>query len=86
MFGYALDQGIVSQFTVIAAPTFSYYAEISVVNTATSIIRAIFKLFISKLSNITSCLTTYIIILIIYVIRFVAAIYYNISVYIISIS
>ena len=67
MFGYALDQGITSQFTVIAASAFSHHAEIGAVNTAASIIRAISKPFIGKLSDITSRPTCYVIVLAFYV-------------------
>ncbi|KAF2622402.1 MFS general substrate transporter [Macroventuria anomochaeta] len=87
MFGYALDQGITSQFTVIAASAFSHHAEISAVNTAASIIRAISKPFIGKLSDITSRPTCYLIVLIFYVIGFVvAATCHDIGAYVIGIS
>ncbi|KAH7092607.1 major facilitator superfamily domain-containing protein [Paraphoma chrysanthemicola] len=87
MFGYALDQGITSQFTVIAASAFSHHAEIGAVNTAASIIRAISKPFIGKLSDITSRPTTYVVVLVFYVIGFVvAATCHNIGAYIIGIS
>lgn len=87
MFGYALDQGITSQFTVIAASSFSHHAEIGAVNTAASIIRAISKPFIGKLSDITSRPTCYVIVLVFYVIGFVvAATCHNIGAYIIGIS
>jgi MFS family permease len=87
MFGYALDQGITSQFTVIAASAFSRHADIGAVNTAASIIRAISKPFIGKLSDITSRPTTYVVVLIFYVIGFiVAATCKDIGGYIIGIS
>jgi hypothetical protein len=41
MFAYALDQGITSQFNVIAASSFGHHAEIGTVNTASQIIRAV---------------------------------------------
>ncbi|KAH7399225.1 major facilitator superfamily domain-containing protein, partial [Phaeosphaeria sp. MPI-PUGE-AT-0046c] len=87
MFGYALDQGITSQFTVIAASAFSHHAEIGAVNTAASIIRAISKPFIGKLSDITSRPTTYVVVLVFYVIGFiVAATCKDIGAYIVGIS
>lgn len=87
MFGYALDQGITSQFTVIAASAFSHHAEIGAVNTSASIIRAISKPFLSKLSDITSRPTCYVIVLVFYVIGFVvAATCHDIGAYIIGIS
>ncbi|CAO2649791.1 Nn.00g010830.m01.CDS01 [Neocucurbitaria sp. VM-36] len=87
MFGYALDQGITSQFTVIAASAFSQHAEIGAVNTAASIIRAISKPFIGKLSDITSRPTCYVIVLVFYVIGFtVAATCHDIGAYSIGIS
>ncbi|KAH5200990.1 hypothetical protein HBH76_014240 [Parastagonospora nodorum] len=87
MFGYALDQGITSQFTVIAASAFSQHAEIGAVNTASSIIRAISKPFIGKLSDITSRPTTYVVVLVFYVIGFViAATCKSIGAYIVGIS
>ncbi|KAF2032909.1 MFS general substrate transporter [Setomelanomma holmii] len=87
MFGYALDQGITSHFTVIAASAFSHHAEIGAVNTAASIIPAISKPFIGKLSDITSRPITYVIALVFYVIGFVvAATCKDIGAYIIGIS
>lgn len=87
MFGYALDQGITSQFTVIAASAFSHHAEIGAVNTAASIIRAISKPFIGKLSDITSRPTCYVVVLVFYVVGFiVAATCHNIGAYIVGIS
>ena len=87
MFGYALDQGITSQFTVIAASAFSHHAEIGAVNTAASIIRAISKPFIGKLSDITSRPTCYVIVLAFYVIgSIVAATCHDIGAYIVGIS
>lgn len=73
MFGYALDQGITSQFTVIAASSLGHHAEISAVDTAAAIIRAISKPFIGKLSDITSRPTCYLVVLVFYVIGFVVA-------------
>jgi hypothetical protein len=87
MFGYALDQGITSQFTVIAASSLGHHAEISAVQTAASIIRAISKPFLGKLSDITSRPTCYLIVLIFYVIGFVvAATCHDIAAYVIGIS
>lgn len=87
MFGYALDQGITSQFTVIAASSFSQHAEIGAVNTAASIIRAISKPFIGKLSDITSRPSCYVLVLVVYVVGFVvAATCKSIGAYIIGIS
>ncbi|KAI7204395.1 hypothetical protein KC316_g1993 [Hortaea werneckii] len=54
MFAYALDQGITYQFTVIAASSFNRHSEVGAVSTASTIIRAISKPFIGKLSDITS--------------------------------
>ena len=73
MIAYAFDQGITSQFTVIAASAFSHHAEIGAVNTAAAIIRAISKPFIGKLSDITSRPTCYVIVLAFYIIGFVVA-------------
>ncbi|KAJ8117418.1 hypothetical protein OPT61_g1372 [Boeremia exigua] len=87
MFGYALDQGITSQFTVIAASSLGNHAEISAVSTAASIIRAISKPFIGKLSDITSRPTCYVIVLVFYVIGFVvAATCADIAAYVVGIS
>ncbi|KAF2449848.1 MFS general substrate transporter [Karstenula rhodostoma CBS 690.94] len=73
MIAYAFDQGITSQFTVIAASSFSHHAEIGAVNTAASIIRAVSKPFLGKLSDITSRPTCYVIVLVFYIIGFVVA-------------
>lgn len=73
MFGYALDQGITSQFTVIAASTFDRHAQIGAVSTASQIIRGVSKPFIGKLADITSRPTTYVVVLVFYVIGFVVA-------------
>lgn len=87
MFAYALDQGITSQFNVIAASAFSHHAEIGAVNTAAAIIRAISKPFLGKLSDITSRPTCYVVVLVFYVIGFVVAASCNdIGAYIIGIS
>ncbi|KAH7120865.1 major facilitator superfamily domain-containing protein [Dendryphion nanum] len=87
MFAYALDQGITSQFTVIAASAFSRHAEIGAVSTAASIIRAISKPFLGKMSDITSRPTCYVIVLVFYIIGFVVAATCNdIGAYIIGIS
>ena len=50
MFGYALDQGITSQFTVIAASSLGHNAEIGAVNTTTLTTRAVSRPFLGKLS------------------------------------
>ncbi|KAF2010563.1 MFS general substrate transporter [Aaosphaeria arxii CBS 175.79] len=73
MFAYALDQGITSNFTIIAASSFNHHAEISTVSTAAAIIRAISKPFLSKLSDITSRPTCYVLVLVFYIIGFVVA-------------
>lgn len=87
MFAYALDQGITSQFNLIAASAFSHHAEIGAVNTAAAIIRAISKPFLGKLSDITSRPTCYVLVLGFYVIGFVvAATCHDIGAYIIGIS
>ncbi|PSN64979.1 MFS general substrate transporter [Corynespora cassiicola Philippines] len=87
MIAYALDQGITSQFNVIAASAFSHHAEIGAVNTAASIIRAISKPFLGRMSDITSRPTCYVIVLVFYVIGFVvAASCHDIGAYIIGIS
>jgi MFS family permease len=87
MFAYALDQGITSQFNVIAASAFSHHAEIGAVNTAAAIIRAISKPFLGKLSDITSRPTCYVVVLVFYVIGFVvAATCHDIGAYVIGIS
>lgn len=87
MFGYALDQGITSQFTVIAASSLGNHSEISAVSTAASIIRAISKPLLGKLSDITSRPTCYLIVLFVYVIGFVvAATCRGIAAYVVGIS
>lgn len=87
MFGYALDQGITSQFTVIAASTFDRHAEIGAINTASQIIRGVSKPFIGKLADITSRPTTYVVVLVFYVIGFVvAATCNNVAAYTVGIS
>lgn len=87
MIAYALDQGITSQFNVIATSAFSHHAEIGAVNTAAAIIRAISKPFLGKLSDITSRPTCYVIVLVFYIIGFVvAASCSNIAAYTIGIS
>ena len=74
MFVYALDQGITSTiFSTLAASTFGVHSEIGTVSTASQIIRAISKPFIGKLADITSRPTTYVIILVFYVIGFIVA-------------
>ncbi|CAK7214621.1 hypothetical protein SEUCBS140593_002243 [Sporothrix eucalyptigena] len=74
MFVYALDQGITSTiFGTLAASTFGVHSEIGTVSTASQIIRAISKPFIGKLADITSRPTTYVIILVFYVVGFVVA-------------
>lgn len=73
MFGYALDQGITAQFTVIAASTFDRHAQIGAISTASQIIRGVSKPFIGKLADITSRPTTYVVVLVFYVIGFVVA-------------
>jgi MFS family permease len=87
MIGYALDQGITYQFTVIAASSFNHHAQIGAVNTASQIIRGVSKPFIGKLADITSRPTTYVVVLVFYVIGFVvAATCDNIASYTIGIS
>ncbi|CAK7233334.1 hypothetical protein SBRCBS47491_008573 [Sporothrix bragantina] len=74
MFVYALDQGITySIFSTLAASTFGVHSEVGTVTTASQIIRAISKPFIGKLSDITSRPTTYVIVLVFYVIGFAVA-------------
>ncbi|KAI7217037.1 hypothetical protein KC333_g4487 [Hortaea werneckii] len=73
MFAYALDQGITYQFTVIAASSFNRHSEVGAVSTASTIIRAISKPFIGKLSDITSRPITYCVILVFYAVGFAVA-------------
>ncbi|KAI7548086.1 hypothetical protein KC331_g4624 [Hortaea werneckii] len=71
MFAYALDQGITYQFTVIAASSLTGTQK--AVSTASTIIRAISKPFIGKLSDITSRPITYCVILVFYAVGFAVA-------------
>lgn len=74
MFAYALDQGITSTiFTTMASSTFGKHSSLAAVSTASQIIRAISKPFIGKLADITSRPTTYVVILIFYVVGFAVA-------------
>lgn len=74
MFAYALDQGITSSiFTTIASSMFGQHSSLAAVTTASQIIRAISKPFIGKLADITSRPTTYVVILVFYVVGFVVA-------------
>lgn len=74
MFAYALDQGITySIFTTMASSTFGQHSSLAAVMTASQIIRAISKPFIGKLADITSRPTTYVVILIFYVVGFAVA-------------
>ncbi|KAK7729788.1 hypothetical protein SLS53_009204 [Cytospora paraplurivora] len=74
MFAYALDQGITSSiFTTMASSTFGEHSSLAAVSTASQIVRAIAKPFIGKLADITSRPTTYVVILVFYVIGFVVA-------------
>ncbi|SPO07364.1 related to major facilitator MirA [Cephalotrichum gorgonifer] len=74
MFAYALDQGITSTiFTTMASSTFGQHSSLAAVSTASQIIRAISKPFIGKLADITSRPTTYVVILIFYVVGFAVA-------------
>lgn len=74
MFAYALDQGITATiFTTMASSTFGQHSSLAVVWTASQIIRAISKPFIGKLADITSRPTTYVIILLFYVVGFTVA-------------
>ncbi|KFZ18119.1 hypothetical protein V502_04278 [Pseudogymnoascus sp. VKM F-4520 (FW-2644)] len=72
-FGYALDYGITMQFNAIASSSFGHHAELGAVNTASVIIRGVSKPFIGKLADITSRPTTYVVVLVFYVIGFVVA-------------
>lgn len=74
MFAYALDQGITSTiFTTMASSTFGQHSSLAAVSTASQIVRAIAKPFIGKLADITSRPTTYVVILVFYVVGFVVA-------------
>lgn len=74
MFAYALDQGITSSiFTTMASSTFGQHSSLAAVSTASQIVRAIAKPFIGKLADITSRPTTYVVILLFYVVGFVVA-------------
>jgi MFS family permease len=73
MFAYALDQGITYQFNAIAASAFSHHAELGAVNTASAIVHAISRPFLSKLSDITSRPTTYVVVLLVYALGFAVA-------------
>ncbi|KAK0617469.1 hypothetical protein B0T14DRAFT_590171 [Immersiella caudata] len=74
MFAYALDQGITSSiFTTMASSTFGQHSSLAAVSTASQIIRAISKPFIGKLADITSRPTTYVVILVFYVVGFAVA-------------
>ncbi|KAL2067691.1 hypothetical protein VTL71DRAFT_15787 [Oculimacula yallundae] len=87
MFAYALDQGITYQFNAFAAAAFSRHSNLGAINTASSIIRAISKPFLGKLADITSRPTTYVVVLVAYVIGFaVAASAQNIAAYIVGAS
>ena len=72
-FGYALDYGITTQFNAITSSSFGHHAELGAVNTASVIIRGVSKPFIGKLADITSRPTTYVVVLVFYVIGFVVA-------------
>lgn len=74
MFAYALDQGITSTiFTTMASSTFGQHSSLAAVSTASQIVRAIAKPFIGKLADITSRPTTYVVILVFYVVGFAVA-------------
>ncbi|KAF0317888.1 hypothetical protein GQ607_014912 [Colletotrichum asianum] len=74
MFAYALDQGITGTiFTTMASSTFGQHSSLAAVSTASQIIRAISKPFIGKLADITSRPTTYVVILVFYVVGFAVA-------------
>ncbi|KAF5026332.1 hypothetical protein F66182_1540 [Fusarium sp. NRRL 66182] len=74
MFAYALDQGITgSIFLTLASSYFGQHSSLGAVSTASQIIRAISKPFIGKLADITSRPTTYVVILVFYVVGFVVA-------------
>lgn len=74
MFAYALDQGVTGPiFTTLASSTFGQHSSLAAVTTASQIIRAISKPFIGKLADITSRPTTYVVILVFYVLGFAIA-------------
>lgn len=74
MFAYALDQGITfGVFTTMASSTFGKHSQLAAVSTASQIIRAISKPFIGKLADITSRPTTYVVVLVFYVVGFAVA-------------
>ena len=74
MFAYALDQGITSTiFTTMASSTFGQHDSLAAVSTAAQIIRAVSKPFIGKLADITSRPTTYVVILVFYIVGFAVA-------------
>lgn len=74
MFVYALDQGITTQiFSAWASSSFAQHANLAAVSTASQIIRAISKPFLGKLSDLTSRPTTYVVVLIAYVVGFIIA-------------
>lgn len=74
MFAYALDQGLTaSVFNTMASSTFEQHSSLAAVLTAGQIIRAISKPFIGKLADITSRPTTYVVILVFYVLGFTVA-------------
>lgn len=74
MFVYALDQAITTQiFSAWASSSFAQHANLAAVSTASQIIRAISKPFLGKLADLTSRPTTYVVVLVFYVIGFVIA-------------
>lgn len=74
MFAYALDLGITTTiFSTLASSTFGKHSSLAAVSTAGQIIRAISKPFIGKLADITSRPTTYVVILVFYLVGFVVA-------------
>ena len=73
MFAYALDQGITYQFTAMAASSFHQHSKIGAISTASQIVRAVSKPFIGKMADITSRPTTYVVVLVFYVVGFVVA-------------
>ncbi|KAL1849837.1 hypothetical protein Daus18300_013150 [Diaporthe australafricana] len=74
MFAYALDQGITSSiFTTMASSTFGQHSSLAAVSTASQIVRAISKPFIGKLADITSRPSTYVVILVFYIVGFAVA-------------
>ena len=74
MFAYAFDMGLTSSvFNTMASSTFGQHSQLAAISTASQIIRAISKPFIGKLADITSRPTTYIIILVFYVVGFAVA-------------